>query len=229
LPFDQLNINRREKKKGVDIKNTNRYIFVMSDAGLSKAERTRRFIIEKSSPIFNKKGYAGTSLSDLTQATGLTKGSIYGNFKNKDEVAVCAFHHNLAFMIESLTSEIDKSRNYVEKLLAYPRVYRRNIKAMIAIGGCPILNTVIDADNTNDTLRSLAVDTIVDWKRAIIKLVSKGKTAGELKPDTDEAVVAENIISLIEGGNAMTKATGEESYILNAIGQTESIIYSIVR
>ena len=88
---------------------------------------------------------------------------------------------------------------------------------------------MIDADNTNDTLRSLAVDTIVDWKHAIMKLVSKGKTAGEIGADTDEAAVAENIISLIEGGNAMTKATGEESYILNAIGQTESIIYSIVR
>lgn len=201
----------------------------MSDAGLSKAERTRRFIIEKSSPIFNKKGYAGTSLSDLTQATGLTKGSIYGNFKNKDEVAVCAFHYNLSFIIESLTSEIDKSRTYVEKLLVYPRVYRRNIQAMIAIGGCPILNTVIDADNTNDTLRSLAVETIVNWKCAIMKLVSKGKIAGEIEADTDEAAVAENIISLIEGGNAMTKATGEESYIHNAIDQTESIIYTIVR
>ena len=78
----------------------------MSETGLSKAERTKRFIIKKSAPIFNKKGYAGTSLSDLTQATGLTKGSIYGNFKNKDEVAVCAFQHNLAYMIESLTAEM---------------------------------------------------------------------------------------------------------------------------
>ena len=104
-----------------------------------------------------------------------------------------------------------------------------NIKAMIAIGGCPILNTVIDADNTNDILRDQAVDTIIDWKRAIMKLVHKGKKTEEFKPDTDEAIVAENIISLIEGGNAMTKATGEESYILNAIGQTESIIHSIVR
>jgi TetR/AcrR family transcriptional repressor of nem operon len=199
----------------------------MSETGLSKAERTKRYIIEKSAPIFNKKGYAGTSLSDLTQATGLTKGSIYGNFKNKDEVAVCAFNHNLEFIIQSLATEIDRAETYVEKLLAYTRVYRRNIKAMQAIGGCPILNTVIDADNTNDTLRALAVDTIFNWKRAITGLVRKGKAAGEIKDGTDETVVAENIICLIEGGNAMTKATGETSYIRNAINQTETIIHSI--
>ena len=219
----------KPKKKGLDIKNTDRYILIMAETGVSKAERTRQYIIEKSSPIFNKKGYAGTSLSDLTQATGLTKGSIYGNFKNKDEVAVCAFHHNLSFIIESLSREIDQSHTYVEKLLAYPRVYSRNIEAMIAIGGCPILNTVIDADNTNKTLRKLAVETIVNWKGAIMKLVRRGKAAGEIKGGTDAAAVAENIISLIEGGNAMTKATGQKSYILNAIGQTEEIIYSIAR
>ncbi|MBL7756118.1 MAG: TetR family transcriptional regulator, partial [Chitinophagaceae bacterium] len=47
-----------------------------------KAERTRQHIIEKAAPFFNKKGYADTSLSDITAATGLTKGAIYGNFEN---------------------------------------------------------------------------------------------------------------------------------------------------
>ena len=53
---------------------------------MSKAEKTKEFIIEKSAPIFNKKGYAGTSLADIMEATNLTKGSIYGNFENKDEL-----------------------------------------------------------------------------------------------------------------------------------------------
>ncbi len=62
---------------------------------MNKAERTRHFIIEKAAPIFNTKGYAGTSLSDMTEATGLTKGSIYGNFADKDEVALACFEHIL--------------------------------------------------------------------------------------------------------------------------------------
>jgi AcrR family transcriptional regulator len=55
------------------------------DKTLSKAGRTRQFIIETTAPIFNTKGYEGTSMSTLTEATGLTKGSIYGNFENKEE------------------------------------------------------------------------------------------------------------------------------------------------
>ena len=54
---------------------------------MSTAEKTRQFIIESTAEIFNKKGYAGTSLAHISEATGLTKGSIYGNFANKYEVA----------------------------------------------------------------------------------------------------------------------------------------------
>lgn len=50
---------------------------------MSKAERTKQFIIEKTAPIFNAKGYMGTSMNDIMNATGLTKGSIYGNFETK--------------------------------------------------------------------------------------------------------------------------------------------------
>ncbi len=75
---------------------------------MSKAERTRQFIVEKTAPLFNAKGYAGTSLSDMTDATGLTKGSIYGNFANKDEVALAVFDHNWGRVQSLLRSEMDR-------------------------------------------------------------------------------------------------------------------------
>ena len=75
---------------------------------MSKAEETKAFIIEKIAPVFNKKGYAGTSLSDMTEATGLTKGSIYGNFSNKDEVALAAFDHNFSKVNAIISGEMDK-------------------------------------------------------------------------------------------------------------------------
>src|SRR3954467_6490489 len=90
---------------------------------MSKAEQTKAFIIEKTAPIFNVKGYAGTSLSDMTEATGLTKGSIYGNFENKDEVALAAFEHNWKCIQAVLREEMDKRKTYKDKLLVFARVY----------------------------------------------------------------------------------------------------------
>ena len=62
---------------------------------LTKSEHTIHFILETVAPIFNKHGYAATSMSDLTSATGLTKGAIYGNFKNKEDLAIAAFKHTI--------------------------------------------------------------------------------------------------------------------------------------
>src|SRR3954463_8306950 len=90
---------------------------------MSKAEKTRQFIVEKTAPIFNAKGYVGTSLSDMTEATGLTKGSIYGNFANKDEVAVAAFEHNWKQVQAIMRAEMDKRTTNKEKLLALAGVH----------------------------------------------------------------------------------------------------------
>ena len=60
---------------------------------MKKAERTRQSIIEKTAVLFNTKGFEGTTLQDLTACTGLTKGALYGNFKDKEEIATEAFRY----------------------------------------------------------------------------------------------------------------------------------------
>src|ERR1017187_6727853 len=108
---------------------------------MTKAEQTRAFIIEKTAPIFNTKGYEGTSMSDITNATGLTKGSIYGNFVNKDEVALAVFDYNWRKIETIMRSEMAKYQTAKDKLLVYVDVYDNFLNHPFPEGGCPILNT----------------------------------------------------------------------------------------
>jgi hypothetical protein len=55
---------------------------------MSKAEETRNYIIEQAAPVFNMYGYKGTTLSQLTKVINMTKGAIYGNFRDKDEITL---------------------------------------------------------------------------------------------------------------------------------------------
>src|ERR1700720_218337 len=61
---------------------------------VTKGEQTRRDIVQKSAPLFNQKGYEGTSLSDLMEATGLQKGGIYRHFSSKEELATESFDYS---------------------------------------------------------------------------------------------------------------------------------------
>ncbi len=196
----------------------------MKSAIHPRSERTRQLIIESAAPIFNKKGYAGTSMSDLTAATGLTKGSIYGNFKDKDDVAVHAFQHNIDLIFDFFSKELEAAGPTLDKLLAYPRGFRKVYRMILSYGGCPILNTAVEADDTHAVLRKMAVDVLAKWKKSIISLIEKGQSEGVIDTATHAKNMAEILISLMEGGSVLSKITGEESYMLNAIDTAEKVI-----
>ena len=181
-------------------------------------------IIESAAPIFNKKGYAGTSMSDLTTATGLTKGSIYGNFKDKDDVAVHAFQHNIDLIFDFFSKELEAAGSTLDKLLAYPRGFRKVYRMILSYGGCPILNTAVEADDTHAVLRKMAVDVLAKWKKSIISLIEKGQSEGVIHTATNAQKMAEILITIMEGGSVLSKITGEESYMLNAIDTAEKVI-----
>lgn len=193
----------------------------------SKSEKTRQFIIEKVAPIFNKKGYSGTSISDLTKATKLTKGSIYGNFINKDEVALESFKYNLAILVNSFKSEISLAKSSVNKLLAIPKVYRSIYNKIIEMGGCPILNTATDADDTHFDLKELAHKALLHQMKSIESLIAAGIIKDEIKSDVNPDMIAGVFLSLIEGGLLVSKLTDNSKYFENSLVQIEQIINEI--
>lgn len=176
---------------------------------MSKAERTKQFIIEQTAPLFNMKGYSGTSMSDITEATGLTKGSIYGNFENKDEVALAAFKYNVKKLQDAFAQEIEKQNTFKGKLLVYPRLYSNYLDLRVTKGGCPILNTATEADDTHPILRKSVEKIILFWKRKLIQFIEQGILLGEFKAkEINPERTALTIIALIEGGVMISKITG---------------------
>ncbi|MES3016598.1 MAG: TetR/AcrR family transcriptional regulator [Bacteroidota bacterium] len=175
----------------------------------SKADRTRQFIVERTAPIFNAKGYAGTSLNDLTDATGLTKGSIYGNFENKDEVALAAFDHNFDMVTSYMRSKILASENSVDRLLVYPQVYRDFLKIPFFAPGCPILNTSTEADDTHPLLKQKAAAALAFWQKSVERQIDRGIERGEIKADVNSSQIAVVLVAMIEGAIMQAKVTGK--------------------
>ncbi|NII82990.1 MULTISPECIES: TetR/AcrR family transcriptional regulator [unclassified Pedobacter] len=179
---------------------------------MTKAEKTRNFIVEKTAPIFNMKGYTGTSLNDITAATGLTKGSIYGNFTNKDEVALAAFDYNLKNVSSRIDAEMNKQVSVKDKLFVYINIYQKFIDGTVAEGGCPVLNTAVDADDTHPELREKVLKAVLGWKNKIAKLVETGISAKEINTEHNPEQVALTIIAIIEGAIMISRLTAKPAH-----------------
>ncbi|MBX2900089.1 MAG: TetR/AcrR family transcriptional regulator [Cyclobacteriaceae bacterium] len=193
----------------------------------TKADRTRRFIVERTAPVFNAKGYAGTSLTDLTEATGLTKGSIYGNFESKDEVALAAFDYNFERITHYIKEKLLKSENAIDRLLTYPKVYRDFLKIPFLKAGCPVLNTSVEADDTHPVLRARAAEALLFWKQALENQIRRGIERKEIKADTSPAQVAVIIMCVIEGAVMQAKVLGRTTELRAAMDYLEEFIRSL--
>ena len=176
---------------------------------MSKAERTKQFIIEKTAPVFNSKGYAGTSINDLMVATGLTKGSIYGNFENKDEVALAAFDYNFERVVTYIRNKMDARTSSIDKLLVYPETYRNFLKLEFLQSGCPINNTAAESDDTHPLLKEKAAKALQFWRERVENRLKIGIENNEIKPDINVNEFVSVLISLIQGSVIQVKVTGK--------------------
>ena len=194
---------------------------------MTKSENTKQFIVEKIAPVFNRKGFAGTSMNDIIVATGLSKGCIYGNFENKDEVALAAFDYNHERVNEHIKARILATYHSIERLLVYPNTYKNYFRFPYLKAGCPILNTAAEADDTHPLLREKALKALDFWKIAIENQVKRGITRKEIKPKTNPTAIAVVMISMIEGAFMQAKLTHRTQELNIAMDYLEKIILDL--
>ena len=122
---------------------------------MTKGEDTRREIVEKAAPLFNQKGFEGTSLSDLMRVTGLQKGGIYRHFSSKEELASEAFDYAWQKAVSRRLEGVDEAKDAVERLKKMIDNFV-DIRTGLVPGGCPLMNTAVEADDGNAVLRARA-------------------------------------------------------------------------
>ncbi|MFD1000834.1 TetR/AcrR family transcriptional regulator [Ohtaekwangia kribbensis] len=166
---------------------------------MTKGERTRQHIIEKTAPLFNKKGFDGTSLSDLTETTGLTKGALYGNFADKDEIALEAFKYSIQKVKEVARAKVAKADTCKKQLFALFDFYGEYVFDPPIPGGCPMLNMAIEADDHRTAMRKVVTKELMDTISFITSLIENGIKAGEFKKDTKSSEIAYTLFCSIEG------------------------------
>ena len=196
---------------------------------MTKAERTKKFIVERVSPIFNKKGVSGTSLSDITSATGLTKGAVYGNFQDKDTLAKACFEHNLRFLQKGLYKSIATTGSAYYKLNALLRFYLEHYKDVASNGGCPLMNSAIEADDANPLLKQKVKYTMNLWEKELIGILNDSIEKSEISDSIEPKKFSRQFIAAIEGGILLAKSMEDPSYFQEVIEGLQNQLEQVLK
>jgi TetR/AcrR family transcriptional regulator, transcriptional repressor for nem operon len=195
---------------------------------MGKGELTRQRIVALAAPIFNQKGYAGTALSDLMQATGLEKGGIYRHFESKQELAEDAFDHAWKIAMDRRFEGTEEISNTVDRLKQIIRNFRERRAGLVA-GGCPLLNTAIDSDDGNPQLRAKARRALKLWLARLQSITEEGQQKGDVRSDIDSTELAALIVSTLEGSLMLSRLQQSEEPINFALRHLDEYLETKVR
>jgi len=200
---------------------------LFAEGPMSKGEETRQRIIAAAAPIFNQRGFAGCSMHDVMEAAGLEKGGLYRHFASKDELAIEAFRHSLAEVIAARKADGATAPGAVAKLLHHVHQFVR-VPSPVK-GGCPLMNTAIDADDTHPELRNLAKQAIESWKSSLSRIVEEGIRSGEIRSDVRPERIANVIVATLEGALMISRLEENRHAMLDAEAALETLIAGLAR
>jgi TetR/AcrR family transcriptional regulator, transcriptional repressor for nem operon len=189
---------------------------------MRKGDLTRQRIIAQAAPIFNQRGFAGCTMQDVMEATGLEKGGLYRHFNGKEELAAEALRYSVDQAVKLRTDHLDRKHGSVELLRSFVKQFVETTSAVR--GGCPLMNTAIDADDGNPVLRDLARKGFSDWRARLGGIVEDGIRRGEIRRKTVPRRVANTMIATLEGALMMSRLDGKKTALKDAQAALDAML-----
>lgn len=171
---------------------------------LTKAERTKQFILETAIPLYNEKGISGVNIDDILEATKLTKGCLYGHFENKEDLSAQVIDLSLKMVSEKIRAAVYKGKTIKGKIFAFLDFYKNPIETYVS-GGCPIFNTAVEADDNYPFIKEKVAKVIRIGQQELTALLQEGINNGEFSKSLDPAVFAFKLVASVEGGIVMCR------------------------
>jgi AcrR family transcriptional regulator len=184
---------------------------------LTKADRTRQFILEKTAPLFNTKGISGVAVSDIMEATNMAKGSLYVHFQDKEDLTNSVVDYNLKLFVDRTSAVVDGHQSAKDKFLALLD-YMADPMNPVVEGGCPMMNFGMEADDTNPHIRRKVGKVICSVQDAMLDILERGVENKEFKNRWNIEEYATKAYAMIEGGILITRVTRNNDKMTLLVG-----------
>ena len=193
----------------------------------SKATATRERIVEKAARVFNRHGYAATSMSVLLTEVGLQKGGLYNHFASKEQLAVESLDYAVRCVTTRFEAALAEAHDAPARLRAVVAVMGGLVRDPALPGGCPVLRTAVESVEGHPALRRRAQEAMTTWQRLVGRIVKDGVAAGEITPGTDPRQVATVLTSTLEGAVMLSMLFADPKHMRRAAAHLDDYITSI--
>ncbi|MFJ3305207.1 TetR/AcrR family transcriptional regulator [Streptomyces sp. NPDC086549] len=178
--------------------------------------------IDRAMNLFWRRGYAATSLQDLTAELGIGSGSLYAAFGSKEKLYAQALERycsrNAGELIAALESAVDVRsalrttlRTMAEADLCEPE------------RGCFLVNAATERSADSATADRVS-GTLQLVEGTIAGALERAQARGDLSADKDPAALARFLTTFIQGMRVMGKARVGRAFLESALSSALTVL-----
>ena len=158
-------------------------------------------IIHEALRQFSSKGFMSTSISDILESAGASKGGLYNHFKSKEDLFFAALSEARKIWRQRNLAGLDQAASPLAKLKQILANYRDHYLADSENfpGGCVFVALAVELHDQQPHLAREVTEGFNRFKAMVKRLLDQEQAAGNLRNGVDTGMAAEIIFSGILG------------------------------
>lgn len=203
-------------------------IFIKGLQMSTKGDLTRQHIIEKSMQLFSRKGYFNTSINGIVKATGLTKGGLYGHFRNKQEIWLAVYGESVRIwksIVFQDVREIPDPLARIEKVIENSQ--KNYLGAGVFEGGCFLCNALVDLTGQSPAMSNHVLKGFKSFIKLLRLWLAEAEEKGMLKAGLELDEIANFIVISLNGAAPIYAASKDPAVWRQTMSQLHFYIESL--
>ncbi|MEN8243651.1 MAG: TetR/AcrR family transcriptional regulator [Thermodesulfobacteriota bacterium] len=194
----------------------------------SKGELTRQTIVDQSLQLFSVKGYYNTSIKDVLEATGLTKGGLYGHFTSKEEIWHAVYDHAVSIWRSLVFKDVRRCSDPLERLDAFIKNDLENyLGGEVFDGGCFFLNMLVELSGQSASMSKQILRGFVRLSRLLRLWLEEAMDSGQVAADADPREIANFIVISLNGAAALYISSRDRTIIHQTVNQLHCYVQNL--
>ena len=191
----------------------------------SKGTRTRRHIIEKSLQLFSVKGFYNTSISDIQEATGLTKGGLYGHFASKEDIWYAVYDEAVTIWKNIVFKDMRSNTGPLERIVTFiENDLEDYLGSDVFDGGCFFLNMLVELSGQSAAMSKRILSGFVRLSKLMQTWLEEAGKNGMLKDGLDHKEIANFIVISLNGAAALYISSRDALILEQTVNQLQFYI-----
>jgi len=186
----------------------------------NKGILTRQNITKKSLQVFSVKGYFNTSISDILEATGLTKGGLYGHFASKEDIWYAVYDEAVKIWRSIVFKDMKNVTNPLEKIeITIENHLASYLGEDVFDGGCFFVNMLVEISGQSEKMSNHILRGFVQFSRLLRTWLEDADDKGLLKEGLNYREISNFIIISLNGAATLYSASKDTSIWKETITQ----------